>query len=194
MRRMKRRIALMVSLGLTAILLETPPVWSQEEPDVPPVVSNVRASQRTDGSKIVDIYYDLTDLDGDPCTIWAFASCDNGQTWTVVVQNATGHIGTNINPGMNRKIVWDCRTDLPGWFGQLRVRVFADDGQGVSMAPVPGGEYCMGDHHDGMSNALPLHWIYTDAFFIDQCEVTNQQYLEGLNWARQQGLIYYREQ
>ena len=35
----------------------------------PPVVSNVTASQRTDGSRLVDIGYDLADADGDACTV-----------------------------------------------------------------------------------------------------------------------------
>jgi len=54
---------------------------------------------------------------------------------------------------------------------------------------VPSGEYQMGDHHDGMSNALPVHAVYVDAFYIGRYEVTNAEHAEGLNWAWAQGLI-----
>ena len=39
-----------------------------------PVVSNVTANQRTDESKLVDIYYTLADADSDNCTVWVFIS------------------------------------------------------------------------------------------------------------------------
>jgi len=55
------------------------------------------------------------------------------------------------------------------------------------MAFIPAGEYQMGDHHDGMSNALPVHAVYIDGFWMDTCEVTNGQYAAGLNWAWAQG-------
>ena len=57
------------------------------------------------------------------------------------------------------------------------------------MAYIPAGEFEMGDHHDGMSNALPVHTVYVDAFAMDVYEVTNQQYCDYLNSAYGQGLI-----
>ena len=50
-----------------------------------PVVSNVTASQRGDDSKLVDIYYDLADAEGDHCSIWVMASGDGGVTWSIPV-------------------------------------------------------------------------------------------------------------
>ena len=41
--------------------------------NTPPEVSSVTASQRSDGSNIVDIEYDLEDTDNDPC---AYADWD----------------------------------------------------------------------------------------------------------------------
>ncbi|MFH2001326.1 MAG: SUMF1/EgtB/PvdO family nonheme iron enzyme [Planctomycetota bacterium] len=55
------------------------------------------------------------------------------------------------------------------------------------MAYIPAGEYVMGDHHDGMSDALPVHAVYIDGFWMDTYEVTNAQYAAGLNWANGQG-------
>ena len=62
--------------------------------------------------------------------------------------------------------------------------------QPPGMALISGGEFEMGDHHDGMTAALPVHRVYVDSFYMDVYEVTNQQYAEGLNWALGQGLIY----
>ena len=43
-----------------------------------PSVSNVIANQKTDGSGIVDIYYTLSDADGDKCDIKMVVSDDGG--------------------------------------------------------------------------------------------------------------------
>ncbi len=94
-----------------------------------PVVSNVTASQRTDGSRLVDIYYNLADADGDPCTVSVQASDDGGANWAVPITAVSGAVGPGITPGMNKHIVWDCAVDLPGAFGsQYKVRVCANDG------------------------------------------------------------------
>ncbi len=45
------------------------------------------------------------------------------------------------------------------------------------------GEFDMGDHQDGSSNALPVHAILLDAFFISKFEITNRQYCDYLNSA-----------
>ena len=59
----------------------------------------------------------------------------------------------------------------------------------AGMAYVPAGEYQMGDHHDGMPWALPVHSVYIDAFWIDVYEVTNQSYADYLNTAKAQGRV-----
>ena len=51
----------------------------------------------------------------------------------------------------------------------------------AGMALIPGGEFQMGDHHDGMMISLPVHAVYVDAFHMDVYEVTNQQYVDALN-------------
>ena len=49
------------------------------------------------------------------------------------------------------------------------------------MVLITGGEFEMGDHHDGMSNALPVHAVYIDSFQMDVYEVSNEQYCAYLN-------------
>jgi len=158
-----------------------------------PVVSNVTVSQRTDGSKKVDIRYNLYDADGDKCTISVQVSSDGGSTWIVPAVSFTGDIGANISPGTGKLIIWDCGADLPGVFGSnYRIKIIADDGQ--SPAPdlvlIPGGTFQMGDSfNEGWSDELPVHTVTLDSFYIGKFEVTNQQYCAFLKWADDNGWI-----
>ena len=96
-----------------------------------PVVSNVAASQRSDGSKLVDISYGLYDADGDKCRVLIEVSSDGGTTWTVPTTSTTGDIGPDIIPDSNRHIVWDPKVDAPGQTGcNFKVRITADDNNG----------------------------------------------------------------
>ena len=49
------------------------------------------------------------------------------------------------------------------------------------MALIPAGSFEMGDHHDNMSNALPVHRVELDAFYMDVHEVTVGQFREFVN-------------
>ena len=71
-----------------------------------PTVENVRLVQRTDGSLIVDIYYNARDVDGDTLLVSVQASSDNGITWTYACTQLSGDIG-KIVPGTNQRIVWN---------------------------------------------------------------------------------------
>lgn len=154
------------------------------------MVGNVSVSQRGDGSRKVDITYDLLDADGDLCTVTVLASDDDGATWTVPMPSVTGAVGAGVTPGAGKLIVWDSPADLPAYFGSLRFRVCADDGiSSAEMVLVPAGQFDMGDHHDGMFNA-PVHTVHVDALLIGRYEVTNEEFAAGLNWAGKQGLIY----
>ena len=105
-----------------------------------PVVSNVTSSQRTDGSKLVDIRYNLADADGDACTVTVQASSDGGATWIVPITAVSGAFGAGITPGVNKLIVWNSATNLPAAFGsQYKVRVCADDGEANSGSIVTWG-------------------------------------------------------
>jgi len=141
-----------------------------------PVVSNVSASQRADDSKLVDIYYNLADADGDLCTVWVVISDNGGATWTVPAMTFTGAVGANIAPGIGKHVVWDAGKDVPGKVSNLKARVYADDDQGLSqMVLVPAGSFPYQNTTD------PTQWVYVPSFMIDKYEVTNQLYCQFLN-------------
>ena len=48
---------------------------------------------------------------------------------------------------------------------------------GSEMVLIPAGSFEMGDHHDNMSRALPVHTVTLDAFYMDVHEVTVGQFL-----------------
>jgi len=141
-----------------------------------PAVSNVRAVQRADASRLVDILYNLSH--SKPCTVWIAVSDDGGQSWGVPVRTLTGAVGNNIAPGLDRQITWDAAADIPGKAINIRVRVFADDSspQG-NMVFVAAGSF-------PYQRGNPL---YVPSFWIDKYEVTNQRYAEFLNAADPDG-------
>jgi formylglycine-generating enzyme required for sulfatase activity len=92
-----------------------------------PVVSNVRASQRGGGSKLVDIYYDVADSDGDRQTV-SVAITDGGTP--IPATSLTGAVGADVTPGAGKRIVWDAGADWPGQLSEnVRATVTADDGR-----------------------------------------------------------------
>jgi formylglycine-generating enzyme required for sulfatase activity len=138
------------------------------------VVSNVRASQRTDGSRLVDLYYDLAHTAG--CTVWPVFSADGGASWNVPAMTFTGDLGPGVAPGTFKHIVWDAAGDIPGVVGTYRARVYADDAVTTSnMVLVPAGTF---PYQRNFSQQ-----VFVDTFLIDKYEVTNQRYAEFLNAA-----------
>jgi formylglycine-generating enzyme len=58
----------------------------------------------------------------------------------------------------------------------------------TGMVLVPAGEFLMGDwREEGLPEELPWHDVSVRSYYIDICEVSNQQYAEALNWANNQG-------
>ncbi|MFA5509661.1 MAG: SUMF1/EgtB/PvdO family nonheme iron enzyme [Candidatus Cloacimonadaceae bacterium] len=72
-----------------------------------PIVYNFKASQRRDGSMLIDISYQLYDANGDDSTISVFVSLDGGVTYDYEAQNLSGDWGDNIPSGTTGHIVWD---------------------------------------------------------------------------------------
>jgi len=166
--------------------------------DSAPVVSDVTASQRTDGSGIVDIWYTLKDDDNDQCTITVQVSEDTGDTWTIVPSGGalSGDL-VSVAPG-RRRIQWGSRADLPWVYGtNYRVRVTADDGHSAGppdMVLVPGGTFRMGDiFGEGYAHEQPVHVVTLSSFFMSRHEVTNGEYCQFLNAALQRGRVVVRD-
>lgn len=146
-----------------------------------PTVSNVTAAQRADGSRLVDIRYDLANQA--PCAVWPVVSADGGALWNVPVLTLSGDFGPGVVPGTNRHIVWDAGADIPGVVRTFRARVYADDGNTLSnMVPVPGGSF----PYQGNTSQQ----IFVASFYIDKYEVTNQRYAEFLNSADPNGTYW----
>ena len=76
----------------------------------PPEITNVRASQRN-GSKLVDIYYDAADADGDQLKVRVEISDNDGARYSVPAFSLSGDIGEGVSPGTGKHIVWDAGTD-----------------------------------------------------------------------------------
>ena len=155
-----------------------------------PVVSNVRASQRT-GTHYVDIYYSVASSNS-PLTVYVAISADGGTTWNVPVFSVQGAVGPGVTPGNNLYLQWNAGADWPGQFSsQCMLRITADDGTAPSvpsgMVYIPAGPFQMGDTLDGESDALPVHSVYISAMFMDQYDVTREQWLNAYTWATDNG-------
>jgi uncharacterized protein (TIGR02145 family) len=99
-------------------------LMAQSAPDV----TNVSFAQRTDGSGIVDITYDVSDADGDVLTISLLVSDDGGSTYTFVATQTSGDIGYHITPGTGKTIVWNFGAEHPNTTNnQIVVKITADD-------------------------------------------------------------------
>ena len=159
----------------------------------PPEVSNVRASQRAN-TKLVDIYYNAIDADGDLLKVRVEISDNDGVKYSVPAFSLTGDIGEGVTPGNNKHIVWDAGTDWDGEYSdKMRVKVFAIDAQGFpgmewSSEVKPGG-FLLGQdggvEGNGPSQHVNIKWSY----WIGKYEVTAQQYCDFLNAAFAAGYV-----
>jgi formylglycine-generating enzyme required for sulfatase activity len=154
-----------------------------------PEVNNVLFSQRTDGSFLVDIRYDLYDADGDEMTVSLAVSGDGGATWGIAATTLSGDVGAGITSGTGKTIVWDFAADHPNTSGaQYQFKVIADDGRGgggdpgaVEWVLVPAGDYTWGE------DDAPRNIAYD--YYVSKYEITNAQYVAYLEAALAAGSI-----
>ena len=175
---MKQQLSLIIVLVMLPVMMFA----------AAPVVSNVQVAQRTDGSMLVDITYDVADADGDDLEISVECSNDGGTTWDYAITQLSGDVGPAVAPGTNKAIVWDFPAEHPDDYDtDFVVRVTAEDGNaaGPAMILVPAGSFQMG--RDGV--ATPIHTVNLDAFYIGKYEVTHQEVIDVYNWANQQGYV-----
>lgn len=153
----------------------------------PPVVSNIRASQRA-GTHLVDIYYNVGDPDSPTVSVQVMVSADGGTTYNVPVSTFAGHSGAGVPIGNDRRIVWNAGVDWPGRFSSAcRVRIIANDGSSPpapsGMVYIPGGAFEMGDSFRQAPDELPVHSVFVSSFFMDKYEVTRELWTEVWAWA-----------
>lgn len=162
------------------------------------MVSNVRAAQRA-GTHYVDIYYNVSDADGNsPLTVYIHISADGGTTWNVPVFTTSGAVGPGVTLGNDRHIVWNAGTDWPGTFNNsCKVRIVADDGTlppaPAGMAYIPAGVFNMGDSKGDSAPGtpeLPVHTVFISSFFMDKTEVNRELWLDVYTWATGNGYSF----
>jgi formylglycine-generating enzyme required for sulfatase activity len=176
--------AFVVRAVLLAMLLLGPSLAQAQ-----PSVSNVRAAQRA-GSNLVDIYYDLGGQ-AQSTSVSLEISSDGGATHTVPAASLTGHVGSSVAAGSNRKITWNAGADWANQFSSaMRVKISATGGAPTNMALIPAGSFEMGnqmDPNEGDSAELPVHTVNVSAFYMDRYEVTKALWDEVRAWGLTNG-------
>lgn len=142
-------------------------IKAEEAEFTAPVVFNTSVVQRTDGSKLVDILYDLFDANGDNCEIGLKLSEDGGATFNVIPSPAlvTGDLGESITPGFGKHIVWDAGSESRDFDGaQFMARFAAEDGQ----FPMP--------ENFVFVEGGTVAGITVSSFYIDKYELTTAEW------------------
>lgn len=179
------------ALGLAAVMgalsLATP---FAARAGLPPVVTNVIASQQALPSKYVDIYYTLSDPDSLSASISILVSSNSGVTWTVPATSFTGDIGAAVSDNATptvKHVIWNAGADFNGQFSTTcRVRVIANDD---NYNLIPGGSFSMGDSLDGEADA-PVHAVYVNSFYMDSNLVTGAGWTLVFNYALTNGYSF----
>lgn len=107
----------------------------------PPLVYDLSAAQRTDGSGLVDIHYSLFDTNNDTCTISIMLAdgIDAAYNFSPSPANLSGDIGSNIAMGINKQIIWDAKAEGIAFNNShYRIKVIADDGTTYGTVSIPG--------------------------------------------------------
>jgi len=105
-----------------------------------PVVSNVHIHQ-PEGTRLVEIRYDLAGETGRTYTVLIEFSPDGGQTFAAVT-GLTGAVGAGIAPGPNKLSQWDAREDwAAAYFPAVQARVTAMEELPSFVTRVPLSEF-----------------------------------------------------
>lgn len=82
-------------------------------------LNGLSVSQRTDGSLIVDIHYDLIGpYEVDPSTVELWLSDDGGVTYDLPTDSLEGDVGDGVPMGTRRHVTWDPKVDYPDGGGK----------------------------------------------------------------------------
>ncbi len=152
-----------------------------------PKVSNIRASQR-DGTKLVDILYDVEDAENDKLTIRVEISADGGNRYNIPARAFEGAVGSSIDPGKNKKITWNAGIDWDGEFSdKMQVRITASDGKGLPglewSKEIPPGGFLMGRDGGPEGSGPAVHLNINYSYWLSKFYINTKQYCEFLNLA-----------
>lgn len=150
-------------------------------------VTNVTASQRTDGSQIVDITYDITeDTLFTSFNVTVEVSFDGGAAYNATTY-VSGDVGTGLTPGTDKQIVWNFGQEFSNTFDDnVKVKIIAT-GHVAGEIPFAMDTVTAGDFTYG-SNDQVLNIDYD--YEIMRYEVTNAQYVEFLIEANESGDVW----
>jgi len=151
---------------------------------VPPTITQLEISSRPAGATI---YIDGRDYDQETQTIEF--DLENQENIEVEVtleldEYAPETVKITLRKGWKSK-----------WTVELKPLIKNRDKGEMRMVYIPGGTFTMGDETGDMSRKFPWvrapqHEIYVDAFYMDEHEVTNEQYCQFLNYVEPPGYRY----
>jgi formylglycine-generating enzyme required for sulfatase activity len=149
-----------------------------------PEVANIRATQRA-GTKLIDIYYDVSDTDNDPLTV-SIQLYSN--TTPLPSFSVTGAVGSGVTAGPNKQIVWNAGQDWNRNFTTNgRARIVVDDqptnSPSTNMVFVPAGFGQPSQLLSDVTSHSSRYDIFTSAFFMDKFEVSKALWDSVYNWA-----------
>ena len=175
-----------MKLNKTLLLVATFALCGQLLAEVPKV-ENIRASQ-LDGTKFVEILYDVEDAENDKLTIRVEISADGGARYNVPARTFEGAVGANVDPGKDKKIRWNAGLDWDGEFSdKMRVRITASDGKGLPglewSKEIPPGGFLMGQDGGPEGNGPSIHINVNYSYWISKSTVSISQYVDYLNLA-----------
>ena len=143
-------------------------------------VENIQASQRTDGSQIVDVCYDLTEDDiFISFRIVPELSIDGGDTWMGLnIPNQANIIGDNVLPGSNKCFEINLTNYLTNTYtSSAKVRVTAEGHEAINlpfeMVAVQAGEYMGEEYIPGYGFGIDTVKTIDYNYEIMKYEVTN---------------------
>lgn len=140
-----------------------------------PIIGNVNVQQRA-GTFLVDIDFDVDDIEDDPLIIYVQVSDDSGKSFTVPAKTFTGDYGFDIIRGVDKRITWDAGEDYPEQYGEnFQVKVIASDINLAQVKSIIAGTFSMGDS-TGLFDQQPRHAVTLTEYNISPYEVTNAEY------------------
>tara|TARA_B110000438_G_scaffold198529_1_gene190026 strand:+ start:469 stop:1776 length:1308 start_codon:yes stop_codon:yes gene_type:complete len=158
-------------------------------------VQNVTAAQRTDGSHIVDVCYDLSPDDlFISFRVWTELSVDAGENWMGLHIGAPDIMGDNVFPGSNKCFEVSLGDYISNTYSSsAQIKVFAEGHQALElpfeMVPVAAGEFMGADYSTSSQGDGNMLSTVDYDYEIMKYEVTNAEFAQFLIEAKEGGYL-----